>query len=79
MTDRQIENRMIFAASCVEAAASKLGISPREMYQRMKRVDLVNGYILACYEPLHMESRELVTEDIIGCLNDWEASKGGSL
>lgn len=77
MTDRKIEDRMIFASSCVESAARALGISAKEMYQRMKRVDLINGYILKHYEAIHTESRKHITEDIVGCLLDWEKHKLG--
>lgn len=77
MTERMIEDRMIFAASCVETAARALNISAREMYQRMKRVNLINGYILKHYDVIHSESRKHITEDIVGCLQDWEKSRQG--
>jgi hypothetical protein len=66
---------MIFAASCVESAARELGISARETYLRMKRVNLINGYVLKHYGVIHSESRKHITEDIVGCLLDWEKSK----
>lgn len=71
----EVENRMIFASSCVKSAARVLGVPAHEMYQRMKAVDLINGYILKHYEVLHTESRENVTEDIIDCLMAWEKRK----
>lgn len=77
MTERMIEDRMIFAASCVETAARALNISAREMYQRMKRVNLINGYILKHYDVIHSESRKHITEDIVGCLQDWEKNRLG--
>ncbi|MCD8388490.1 MAG: DUF3791 domain-containing protein [Bacteroidales bacterium] len=72
MSEREEENRMIFASSCVEAAARRMNMSSGDMYRRMKAVNLIEGYILKCYEALHSESREHVTEDVIGCLLDWE-------
>lgn len=77
MIDRKIEDRMIFASSCVESAARVLGISAKEMYKRMKRVDLINGYILKHYEAIHSESREHVTEEIVSSLQNWEKHKFG--
>lgn len=68
---------MIFASSCVESAARVLGISAKEMYKRMKRVDLINGYILKHYEAIHSESREHVTEEIVSSLQNWEKHKFG--
>ena len=56
------ELRNIFASSCVEAAARKLGCSTSEMYRRMKRVGLIHGFIIPGYEALHSQSRELTNE-----------------
>lgn len=72
MDDRKIEDRMIFASSCVESVARRLGITPKEAYARMKRVNLIDGYILKHYEVIHAESRQCVTDDVVGCLLDWE-------
>lgn len=70
------ESKMIFASSCVESAARQRNISTSEMYQKMKRVGLIDGFILKCYEGLHTQSRQHVTEDILGALDIWEAKKG---
>ncbi|MBO4784211.1 MAG: DUF3791 domain-containing protein [Lachnospiraceae bacterium] len=70
------ESRMIFASSCVESAARERNISTTEMYLRMKRVGLIDGFILKCYEALHSQSRKHVTEDVLGALDIWEAKKG---
>lgn len=66
------EIKLAFAASCVEGAARKLGVPYIEVYQRMKRVDLIDKYILKHYDTLHTESREYLIEDVIECLNNWE-------
>ena len=63
---------MIFASSCVESAAKKLNISSSEMYLRMKRVGFVENFIFKCYDALHTQSREHVTEDVLGALTIWE-------
>jgi hypothetical protein len=70
------EIRNIFASSCVEAAARKLGCSTGDMYRRMKRVGLIAGFILPGYEVLHTQSREHVTEDVLGALQIWEQKLG---
>lgn len=66
------ELKNIFTASCVESAARKAGCSTGEMYQRMKRVGLIHGFIMPGYEVLHTQSREHVTEDVLGALHIWE-------
>ena len=42
----------------------------------MKRVGLIEGFIIKCYEGLHSQSRQHVTEDVLGALAIWEAKKG---
>ena len=74
--NRMEELRNIFASSCIEAAARKLGCSTGEMYRRMKRVGLIHGFILPGYEALHSQSREHVTEDVLGALRIWEQKQG---
>ena len=73
---KNFESMMIFAASCVESAARAEHVSSSEMYKRMKRVGLIEGFIMKCYEGLHTQSRQHVTEDVLGALAIWEAKKG---
>lgn len=63
---------MIFASSCIESVAKKLNISSSEVYIRMKKVGLLENFILKCYDALHTQSREHVTEDVLGALLLWE-------
>ena len=60
--------RNIFASSCVEAAARRLQISATEMYSRMKRANLFHDLIYPCYDTLHTQSRQHVTEDVLEAL-----------
>ena len=66
------EIKLAFTASCVEGTARKLGVSYIEIYDRMKKVDIINKFILPHYDTLHTESREYLIEDIIECLTNWE-------
>lgn len=66
---------MAFVATCIETTARWLGISYKEVYQRMKRVNLIEQYILPHYETLHTESRENLAEDLVECMKNWEESK----
>ena len=66
------EIKLAFAASCVEGAARKLGVPYIEIYERMRKVDLINKFILPHYDTLHTESREYLIEDVIECLTNWE-------
>lgn len=39
------ENRNIFAASCIESVATALQQPAADVYQRMKRVNLIDEYL----------------------------------
>lgn len=60
--------RNIFASSCVEAAARSMQMPAVEMYRRMKSVELFRDVIYPCYDTLHTQSREIVTEDVLEAL-----------
>ena len=66
---------MTFVATCVETTARALNTSYKEVYQRMKRVGLIERFILPHYETLHSESRDNLAEVMVECLNNWEGKK----
>ena len=66
---------MTFVATCVETTARLLNTSYKEVYQRMKRVGLIERFILPHYETLHTESRENLAGGVVDCLNKWEGGK----
>ena len=66
---------MTFISTCVETTARLLNTSYREVYQRMKRVGLIERFILPNYETLHSESRENLAGVLVECLNNWENKK----
>ena len=68
-----VQLRNIFASSCVEAAARRKQVTAVEMYQRMKRVELFRDVIYPCYDTLHTQSRDIVTEDVLEALRVREA------
>ena len=47
-----------------------------EVNRRMKRVGLIHGFIIPGYDALHSQSREHVTEDVLGALSIWEQKQG---
>ena len=70
---KELQN--IFVSSCVESAARKANTSTTEMYKRMKAVDLFDEFIFPCYEVLHTQSRDVVTEDVMKALRIRETRK----
>jgi len=63
---------MAFVATCIEATARTLGVSYKNIYDRMNRVNMIDRYIYPCYDTLHTESRDNVVKDLIECLDNWE-------
>ena len=64
---------MAFVATCIEATARFLNTDYLKVYQRMERVGIIDNYIIPNYESLHCESREVLVERLIECLNNWES------
>lgn len=53
---------MAFVATCIETTARYLNTYYREVFERMERIGMTDDYILPNYEPLHSESREVLSE-----------------
>ena len=66
---------LAFVATCIESTARLLNTTYQEVYNRMKRVGMIERYIIPHYESLHAESRENIANGMIECLNQWEKSK----
>ena len=64
---------MAFVATCIETTARQLRVDYSEVYRRMEKVGMIENYILPNYEPLHSESREVLAERLIECLQNWES------
>lgn len=64
---------LAFVATCIEATARTLGVTYRDVFMRMKRLGMIENYILPNYGVLHTESRENIALDMIECMNAWEA------
>ncbi len=63
---------MGFVASCIESVADRLNLPYRDIFERMDKVGMIDDYIYPCYETLHTESRENLTESLIDTLQRWE-------
>lgn len=66
---------MSFVATCIEATARLLNVSYKDIYQRMKKVGMIEHYIIPHYEVLHSESRENIAESMVECLDNWEGKE----
>ena len=66
LTEEEI--KLGFVSSCVEFVALKLKTSFQDAYQRLKRADMLKNYIYQCYDALHSDSRENVTDELVNLL-----------
>ena len=57
----------------IESGAKKLGISGKEMFDRLQKQGLIHNRLLKHYEELHTQSLEWVADDISETLLNWEA------
>ena len=67
--------RVHFAVMAIESAARNLGVSGRELHDRLKAQDLIHTRLIGRYEMLHTQSREWVADDIVETLKNWEAGR----
>ena len=63
--DRELE----FAIFCIENIAIRLSVSADKIYDALaEESDILNGYIVPCYDMLHSQSKEYVVDDIISLM-----------
>ncbi len=56
----------------IEASAKKANISGKEMYERLKRQDLIHQRLFRYYDQLHTQSLQWVVDDTLEALENWE-------
>lgn len=58
-----------FAVFCIENVAIELGVNAEKVYDALTvKSDILNGYVIPCYEVLHSQSKEYITDDIISLM-----------
>lgn len=67
--------RVRLAVAAIERGARIMGISGREMHDRLKAQGLVRSYLLDGYEPLHSQSFEYVADTTVEALRNWEGAR----
>ena len=64
-----------FAVMAIESGARNMGISGREMHDRLKKQGLIHKRLFNRYEELHTQSLQWVAEDISETLLNWETEQ----
>ena len=60
------DKSLFFVIFCVENVAKTLDRKATEIYHAMKSANIIDGYIVPCYDVLHTFSKEYIVEDLIG-------------
>ena len=72
-TDNETYRKIHFAVMAIESGARKLGISGKEMHDRLQKQGFIHRRLINKYEILHTQSLDWVAEDISETLLNWEA------
>jgi len=55
-----------FAVFCIESIAEHLDVNGAEIYTKLKHEsDLLDKYIVKCYDVLHTQGKEYIVDDIV--------------
>ena len=71
-TDNETYRRIHFAVMAIESGARKLGISGKEMHDRLQKKGLIHCRLIKRYEELHTQRLDWVAEDISETQENWE-------
>ena len=67
MDDKILE----FTIFCIDNLAEYLKKDTKEIYKLLKYdTDIIENYIIPCYEPLHTQSKSYIIQDLIDILKE---------
>ena len=67
----QTERELDFVIFCIENIAIHLGVEAEKVYKALTvKSDILNGYIVPCYDVLHTQGKEYIVEDIVGLMKE---------
>jgi hypothetical protein len=62
---------LVFSVFCIENTAEQLGLSGEEVYRLLtERSDILDNYIIPCYDTLHTQGKEYIVNDIVDCIHE---------
>lgn len=65
------EKILEFVIFCIESLAEKLKMNAKDIYRLLNNdTDIIQNYIIPCYEPLHSQSKNYIVEDLIEVLKE---------
>lgn len=65
------EKILEFTVFCIDSLAAYLNKDTKEVYNLIKnKSNILDEYIIPCYEPLHTQSKKYIVEDIVNVLEE---------
>jgi len=66
--DRKVLDFTVF---CIENVAENLGLKSDEIYKLLtEKSDILDSYIIPCYDVLHTQGKEYIVNDIIDLMRE---------
>lgn len=62
------EYQLDFVTYCVGNLADRLNMSASKVYKMLRSTDILNGYMIPCYDVLHTFSKEYIMDDLTNLL-----------
>lgn len=62
------EYQLDFITYCVGNLADRLKMSASKVYNMLRSTDILDGYIVPCYDVLHTFSKDYIMNDLIELL-----------
>ena len=69
------EYQLDFVTYCVGNLADRFNMSASKVYKMLRSTDILNGYMIPCYDVLHTFGKEYIMDDLINLLKKRGALK----
>lgn len=69
------EYQLDFVTYCVGNLADRLNMSASKVYKMLRSTDILNVYMIPCYDVLHTFGKEYIMDDLINLLKKRGALK----
>ena len=69
------EYQLDFVTYCVGNLADRLNMSASKVYKMLRSTDILNGYMIPCYDVLNTFGKEYIMDDLINLLKKRGALK----
>lgn len=69
------ERELNFTLYCVGIVAERLGKTERDIYDWFRKVNLIDDYIVPCFDVLHTFSRDYIIDDLLCVIKKREGAR----